>query len=77
MSELPVVSGKKLLRIVLRNGFIALRKKGSHVFVQSTTDQKGTAIPIHGNEDLGKGLLKSILNDLDLSVDDLLKMLKR
>ena len=76
MSELPVVSGKKLLNILLKNGCIALRKKGSHVFVQNT-NQRGTVIPIHGNEDLGKGLIKSILNDLDLSVDDLLKMLKR
>lgn len=78
MSELPVVSGKKLLRLFLKNGFVALRKKGSHVFIQSTLDkERGTAVPVHGNEDLGKGLLKSILSDLDLSVEDLLEMRKK
>lgn len=76
MSELPVISGKKLLHVLLKNGCKALRKKGSHVFVHSMS-QRGTVIPIHGNEDLGKGLLKSILNDLDLSIDDLVMMLQR
>ena len=75
MGSLPVLSGKKLLRILLKGGYVALRKKGSHVFVEST-DGKGTVVPVHGNEDLGKGLLKSILNDLDLSVDDLRRMIK-
>lgn len=77
MNALPVVSGKKILQILLKNGFVALRKKGSHVFIEGIINQRGTAVPVHGNEDLGKGLLRSILNDLDLSVDDLLKMMKR
>lgn len=75
MSVLPVLSGKKLLKILVKNGFCALRKKGSHVFVESADGQRGTTVPVHGNEDLGKGLLRSILDDLDLSVDDLLRML--
>jgi predicted RNA binding protein YcfA (HicA-like mRNA interferase family) len=76
MSKLPIISGKKLLRMLLKHGFVALRKKGSHVFVESADGARGTVVPIHGNEDLGTGLLKSILNDLELSVDDLIKMLR-
>lgn len=75
MTSLPILSGKKLINALKKNGFQAVRKKGSHVFVESVNGQRGTVIPIHGNEDLGKGLLKSILNDLELSVDDLLAML--
>lgn len=77
MSGIPVLSGKKLLRLLIKNGYVALRKKGSHVFVESSDGQRGTVVPIHGNEDLGTGLLKSILNDLDLSADDIKKMLRR
>lgn len=76
MGKLPVVSGKKLVRILLKHGFIALRKKGSHVFVQSADGLLGTVVPVHSNEDLGTGLLKSILNDLELSTDDLEQMLR-
>lgn len=75
MSGLPVLSGKKLLRVLLKNGFIALRKKGSHVFIESTDGLHGTVVPVHANEDLGTGLLKSILNDLNLNADDLKRMM--
>lgn len=75
MIRIPVLSGKKLLRLLLKHGYIALRKKGSHVFVESVDGLRGTVVPIHSNEDLGTGLLRSILNDLDLTVDDLRTML--
>ena len=77
MSKLPVVSGKKLLRALMKNGYIALRQKSSHVFVESADQVRGTVVPLHRNEDLGTGLLKSILNDLELSVDDLRKILRK
>ncbi len=76
MSALPVVSGKRLLKVFVKNGYVALRKKGSHVFVESADGRRGTVIPIHGNEDLGTGLLKSILNDLELTADDLGMLLR-
>ncbi len=75
MSKLPIISGKRLLKTLLKNGFTQLRQKGSHVFIESENGKVGTVIPVHANEDLGKGLLKSILNDLELTVEDLIKML--
>lgn len=72
MIKIPVISGKKLLLILGKKGFRMIRRKGSHVFVESENGIHGTVIPLHGNEDLGKGLLKSILNDLELSVEDIL-----
>lgn len=74
MPKLPVLSGKKLLKILRKNGHRILRQKGSHVFVENPEGNLGTVVPIHGNEDLGKGLLKSILDDLELTVEDFLKM---
>ncbi len=77
MTTLPVLSGKKLLKVLIKHGYVALRKKGSHVFVESVNGECSTVIPIHGNEDLGTGLLKSTLNDLELTADDLQKMLRK
>lgn len=77
MSSVPVFSGKKLLRLLCKHGHIALRKKGSHVFVERVDGSRGTVIPIHGNEDLGIGLMKSILNDLDLTMEDVRHMLRK
>ncbi|MBI2638015.1 type II toxin-antitoxin system HicA family toxin [Candidatus Peregrinibacteria bacterium] len=75
MPKAPVLSGKKLLKVLTARHFRMLRQKGSHVFVESSDGRLGTVIPVHSNEDLGKGILKSILSDLELTVDDLRKML--
>lgn len=77
MNKLPVVSGKKLVRVLLKHNHIALRQKGSHIFIESANGIYGSVIPVHGNEDLGPGLLKSILNDLNISVADLRKILRK
>lgn len=61
----------------MKAGFVALRQKGSHVFIESADGKHGAVIPVHGNEDLGPGLLKSILNDLNMNVDDLRRMLRK
>lgn len=75
MPKLPAISGKNLLRALVRAGYIPVRTKGSHVFVEDRVRKLATVIPIHHNEDLGKGLFKSILKDLDLSGEDILKIL--
>ena len=76
MPKPPVLSGKQLLKLLQKNGFVVVRQKGSHVFVEDEDGEFTTVIPLHGNEDLGKGLLKAILNDLELSVDELIEMLQ-
>lgn len=76
MPKLPIISGKRLLRVFKKNGYQVIRQKGSHVFIEGAEGENGTVIPVHGNEDLGKGLLKSILNDLNLSVEELIEMIK-
>ena len=75
MPKIPIISGKKLIKILVKNGFIIIRQKGSHVFIESLEKSNSTVVPLHKNEDLGKGLLKSILNDLNISVTELIEML--
>jgi predicted RNA binding protein YcfA (HicA-like mRNA interferase family) len=48
------------------------RQWGSHaVFIHP--DGRRTTVPIHGKRDLGKGLLRQIMRDAELTVDDMLK----
>jgi predicted RNA binding protein YcfA (HicA-like mRNA interferase family) len=67
--KLPVISGERLIKILVRKGFSVRRQAGSHVVLQ-----KGYtvfSVPLH--EELKKGTLKAILNQSGLSVEDLLK----
>ncbi len=70
--KLPLLSGKELVRILNKFGFEALRQKGSHVFLKHP-DGRITVVPVHANQDIGRGLLRRILNDTDITPEDLVK----
>lgn len=70
MPPLHQVSGKKLLKMLQVLGFSVVRSKGSHFFLHRQLDGKTAVIPIHGNEEVGAGLLRSILRDIELSVEE-------
>ena len=56
--ELMPVSGKKVIKILKGAGWVVISQSGSHVKLRK--DNKITHVPVHGNKDLGKGLLKEI-----------------
>lgn len=71
MAHLPILKPQKLVRIIQKQGFVRDRQSGSHaIFVHS--DGRWTSVPIH-RKTIGKGLLRKILNDIKLSVEDLKK----
>ena len=76
MSRLPVVSPRKMCRVLESLGFELVRQKGSHLFYRHP-DGRATVVPFHAGEDLGRGLVRSILKDIELSRDDFIALLKR
>jgi len=48
-------------------------QKGSHT-VWRHEDGRTTTIPVHPGKELPRGLIRKILKDIDLSVNDYLKM---
>jgi predicted RNA binding protein YcfA (HicA-like mRNA interferase family) len=71
MSKLFPVSAKRLQGFLKLLGFKLIRQKGSHQIWQHT-DGRSTVLPVHPKEDIGRGLLHSILNQIEVSVDDYL-----
>jgi predicted RNA binding protein YcfA (HicA-like mRNA interferase family) len=69
MVKLIPISGKKFCKILEKLGFEKIYGKGSHIRFKHH-DGRRTVIPVHGNEDLGKGLLRAILNQIDLSKEE-------
>jgi predicted RNA binding protein YcfA (HicA-like mRNA interferase family) len=72
MTRLPRLKGKELVRLLEKLGFEIVRTRGSHFFLRHA-DGRVTTVPVHVGETVGPGLLRSILRDLDMSVDDLLR----
>ena len=67
MSKLPLVSAAQMARILRHMGFVLIRQKGSHASFRHK-DGRTTVIPFHKGEDLGRGLIRTILQDIDLSI---------
>lgn len=74
MSKLPVVSAKELERILLKLGFIISRQKGSHRFYKHS-DGRYTTIPHHPGEDISRPLIRAILREIELDVDEYIRLL--
>jgi predicted RNA binding protein YcfA (HicA-like mRNA interferase family) len=70
MSRLHPLPAKKMVKILCFLGFCELRVKGSHYFFFNPVTKKTACVPIHGKEYLGIGIIKEILRDIDLSVEE-------
>lgn len=75
MPHLSPISPKKLIKLLEKEGFVCIRKKGSHMFFANKIDTRTTSLPKHSNQDIGIGLLRKILKDIEISVEDLNKKL--
>ena len=63
-----------LVRILEQLGFRKARQVGSHAFY-THPDGRVTTVSIHPGEDIGRGLLRKILRDIELPPEDFLKLI--
>jgi predicted RNA binding protein YcfA (HicA-like mRNA interferase family) len=75
LAKQPSISGKDLIKLLQRKGFEVVRISGSHHRLKHP-DGRVTTIPIHGNNDLPKGLLRKIIReDLKLEMEEFNQLL--
>jgi predicted RNA binding protein YcfA (HicA-like mRNA interferase family) len=59
MPDLPAVSGKDAVKAFKKLGLVEVRHNGSHVHLRREAVDDLITIPVHGNKDLKKPLLKA------------------
>ena len=70
MPKLPVIKNRELIKLLESMGFKITRTKGSHVRLRAE-DGRVTTVPVHGNSDIPKGLLRKIIReDLEISLEE-------
>jgi len=74
MTRLPSLTGEEIIKALGRAGFQILRQRGSHVFLKHP-DGRTTVVPIHKGESVGRGLMRKIMRDTDLSREEFQKLL--
>jgi predicted RNA binding protein YcfA (HicA-like mRNA interferase family) len=76
MTRLAPISARELQAILSRLGFRWVRQKGSHAFWQHE-DGRATIVPAHKGEDIGRGLLRQILHDVDLHLEEFARLRRK
>jgi len=72
--QLPNISGSKCVEALEKAGFHFVRRpKGSHFFMQR--DDPFAAVSVPDRRELGRGVLRSIIRDAGLTVDQFVDLL--
>ena len=77
MKNLPVVSGKTIIRVLRKHGFLVERQKGSHVRLKYKSRNKTLKLTVPLHDPLKKGTLSRILKDAGISVEEITILLKK
>lgn len=74
MPQLPRVTAKEIIGVLQKLDFSLSRQSGSHKIYKNSSARRVT-VPFHGDKTLHHKILKSIMRDGDISIDQLNKLL--
>ena len=73
--KLPRVSASEAARVLEKAGFFLARQSGSHR-IYKNADGLRVTVPYHSGKELHPKILKSILRDANLTVEEFLELMK-
>lgn len=74
-TKLPVLSGRQAARAFDRIGYEVVRQRGSHIRLRDDQNPKHLPLTIPDHRELKPGLLRQLLRDADLTIDEFLGLL--
>ena len=70
MPKLPRLSARQIIVVLEKAGFSLARQSGSHMIYKNSSGRRVT-VPFHGATILHPKILKCIIRDADLSIEEL------
>ncbi len=70
--RVPILSGRAIVKALAKVGYFEVRQRGSHIRL-SCAGKRSITVPDH--KVVGRGLLKKILRDAELSAKDFMNLL--
>ncbi len=74
LSKLNPVNAETIVKALAKIGFQPIRQHGSHLAMKHP-DGRVTVVPIHKGEELGRGILRKIAKDVQISREELMQIL--
>jgi predicted RNA binding protein YcfA (HicA-like mRNA interferase family) len=75
MPKLPAISGNQAVKCFEKTGYQVVRQRGSHIRMRHKSDSAKQPLTIPRHKVLGKGLLRKLLRDAELTIEEFLKLL--
>jgi len=76
MPRLPVISADEAIRVFERVSYRVVRQRGSHVRLRDEQDEKHQPLTIPNHKTLKPGLLRRLIRDAGLTVDEFNDLLR-
>ncbi|HQO00926.1 MAG TPA: type II toxin-antitoxin system HicA family toxin [Spirochaetota bacterium] len=73
MGSVPVLKPSEVVAILERLGFMEARQKGSHKQFKHS-DGRFTTVPFHQGRDISPVLLRQIVKDIGITMDEFLNL---
>ncbi len=71
MPKLPVLKPREVVRLLVGQGFLEVRQRGSHKQFRHP-DGRATTVPFHSGRDISPSLLRVIARDIGMTAEVLL-----
>ena len=72
---LPVISGRKLVKVLVKVGFKVAGRRGSHIKLKRNVDDKVFVVIVPDHPELAKGTLKSIRRQANITREAFMELL--
>ncbi len=69
MARLPILKPREVIAVLASLGFEEIRQRGSHKQFRHP-DGRQTTVPFHGGRDISPILLRRIIKDIGLTVEE-------
>lgn len=76
MPKLPVIKARELIRVLQNLGFFKYHQVGSHAQFKHSNGKRIT-VPIHSGKDLKRKILRGIIEDLEITVEEFILLIKK
>lgn len=73
--KLPRITAAEVIRALEKAGFFLARQSGSHKIYKNQEGKRAT-VPYHSGKVLHPKVLRSILTDADLTIEELIELLR-
>lgn len=74
MTNWPTLKSSQIAAALNKLGFFITRQKGSHARFEHA-DGRATTVPMHAGQDIGRGLFRKILRDIEMNFEDFRKFI--